>query len=78
MRTPNDLKLFNEVPEIQLILGGHDHEYEYQFNDDVTKNRLFVKSGSDFREFSEINIKMTQPITIELVKHTVTKKYEQV
>ncbi|XP_003390086.2 PREDICTED: 5'-nucleotidase-like isoform X2 [Amphimedon queenslandica] len=77
MRTPNDLKLFNEVPEIQLILGGHDHEYDYQFNDDDTKNRLFVKSGSDFREFSEINIKMTQPITIELVKHTVTKKYEQ-
>ena len=25
MRTPNDILLANEVEEIDLILGGHDH-----------------------------------------------------
>ena len=28
MRTPNDVKLAEEVDEIDLILGGHDHVYE--------------------------------------------------
>jgi 2',3'-cyclic-nucleotide 2'-phosphodiesterase (5'-nucleotidase family) len=28
MRTPNDIRLAESVPEIDLILGGHDHVYE--------------------------------------------------
>jgi len=28
MRAPNDLLLGAEVPEIDIILGGHDHHYE--------------------------------------------------
>ena len=28
MRTPNDILLAENVPEIDLILGGHDHVYE--------------------------------------------------
>ncbi len=28
MRVPNDLRLAENVPEIDLILGGHDHHYE--------------------------------------------------
>ena len=28
MRTPNDIRLAENVPEIDLILGGHDHVYE--------------------------------------------------
>ena len=28
MRVPNDVRLATEVPEIHLILGGHDHHYE--------------------------------------------------
>ena len=27
MRRPNDEILAAEVPEIQLVLGGHDHDY---------------------------------------------------
>ncbi len=28
MRMPNDLKLAKEVPEFDLVLGGHDHDYK--------------------------------------------------
>ena len=28
MRVPNDQKLAEEVPELHMILGGHDHHYE--------------------------------------------------
>ena len=28
MRMPNDTRLAEEVPELHLILGGHDHHYE--------------------------------------------------
>lgn len=53
-RTPNDIRLADSVPEIDLILGGHDHDYE------VIKrpNCYVVKSGTDFREFSEIKLKI--------------------
>ena len=30
MRMPNDIRLAENVEEIDLILGGHDHEYEIQ------------------------------------------------
>lgn len=30
MRTPNDIRLAENVDEIDLILGGHDHVYEIQ------------------------------------------------
>lgn len=35
MRTPNDIRLAENVDEIDLILGGHDHVYE------ILKVRLF-------------------------------------
>ena len=28
MRMPNDMKLAANVAEIDIVLGGHDHEYE--------------------------------------------------
>ena len=31
MRLPNDKKLAEQVPEIDLILGGHDHHYMFEF-----------------------------------------------
>lgn len=53
-RTPNDILLADSVPEIDLILGGHDHDY------DVIKrpNCYIIKSGTDFREFSKITLKI--------------------
>lgn len=53
-RTPNDIRLADSVPEIDLILGGHDHDY------DVIKrpNSYIIKSGTDFREFSKIKLRI--------------------
>ncbi|GFS14998.1 5'-Nucleotidase [Elysia marginata] len=53
MRVPNDKILAESVPGIDIILGGHDHEYE------VIKigSKYVVKSGTDFREMSKITMK---------------------
>lgn len=53
-RTPNDIRLADSVPEIDLVLGGHDHDYE------IIKrpNCYIIKSGTDFREFSKITLKV--------------------
>ena len=44
MRTPNDRHLAAEVPELSLILGGHDHTWEAE----VTRphGTVIVKSGA--------------------------------
>ncbi|KAI9208304.1 2,3-cyclic-nucleotide 2-phosphodiesterase [Polychytrium aggregatum] len=59
MRFPNDQRLSNEVPEIDLILGGHDHDFfinsdgvvEIEKNVYEGKVRV-IKTGCDFRELS--------------------------
>ena len=52
MRIPNDKKLTEQVPEIDLVLGGHDHTSD-KFNINDT---FMIKSGTDFREFSIIEM----------------------
>ncbi|XP_037787180.1 mannosylglucosyl-3-phosphoglycerate phosphatase-like isoform X2 [Penaeus monodon] len=52
MRTPNDIRLAENVDEIDLILGGHDHVYEIQKIND----KIILKSGTDFREFSVVTL----------------------
>lgn len=52
MRTPNDIELAKHCPKIDLILGGHDHVYE----DIVINGTHIIKSGTDFRQFSEITV----------------------
>ncbi len=48
----NDIKLAEAVPEIDLILGGHDHLIIHEkFN-----NSAIVKSGNNFRNFSIISV----------------------
>ena len=54
MRAPNDEKLAMEVPDIQLILGGHDHSPQADFV--PPHGTLLLKSGTDFREFSVLKI----------------------
>ena len=43
MRTPNDVRLAENVAEIDLILGGHDHVYE--------KKKASVSSFLVFKKF---------------------------
>ena len=48
MRTPNDLRLAANSPEIDLILGGHDHVYEKK---DVRNNdwdKVTIDNNNDF------------------------------
>ena len=52
MRNPNDIRLAKEVPELDLILGGHDHD-EYS---DTINGVPLIKSGTDFRNFTNISV----------------------
>ncbi|KAJ3084755.1 hypothetical protein HK102_000566 [Quaeritorhiza haematococci] len=56
MRVPNDIRLAEEVPEIDLVFGGHDHFVHIDGSDvkHPTENHWeghirVVKSGCDFR-----------------------------
>ena len=42
------------MPEIDLILGGHDHDFFYNCG----KNSLVLKSGTDFRELTYNKLKL--------------------
>ncbi len=48
----NDEKLAAEVPEIDLILGGHDHEPMWK----VVNGTLIWKTGSDWRWLSQLRV----------------------
>ncbi|EFX89030.1 hypothetical protein DAPPUDRAFT_304700 [Daphnia pulex] len=76
MRTPNDLRLAKEVEEIDLILGGHDHVSEFI----EVENRCIIKSGTDFRQFSEITMRFSDEkekpsISVRLMD--VTSQYDE-
>ena len=51
-----------EVDGIDLILGGHDHHYTHSVESDVT----ILKSGSEFREFSTIDVKYYGPHSVSV------------
>ncbi|XP_077862649.1 uncharacterized protein LOC144344643, partial [Saccoglossus kowalevskii] len=52
MRWPNDIRLAENVREIDLILGGHDHDYDVR----KVNGKLIVKSGTDFRTLTRVTI----------------------
>ena len=52
MRWPNDIRLAENVEEIDLILGGHDHDLGYR----LINNRMVVKSGTDFRNYTLVTL----------------------
>lgn len=91
MRVPNDKKLTQRVPDLDLVLGGHDHTSEnYNIND-----TLLLKSGTDFREFSIIDVTLdctqemmdaapqesvvnyTKNIIVSFERVQITKQFEQ-
>ena len=72
MRTPNDTRLAELVPEVDLILGGHDHVYEKR----KVNGTVILKSGTDFRQLSRVSLDFTQdPVSVEVEAVSVTKDY---
>lgn len=87
MRWPNDRLLATQVPEIDFILGGHDHEYNYEWiqcksneNSNLSSKRLILKSGSDFRTFTHLHIMFDKQLNkicdIKLEKVLITSEWE--
>uniref|UniRef100_A0A7S4PX53 Adenylate kinase n=1 Tax=Alexandrium monilatum TaxID=311494 RepID=A0A7S4PX53_9DINO len=57
MRVPNDELLAQEVEEIDMILGGHDHHYDVK---PVGPFGTYVlKSGTDFRDITVLRLRFT-------------------
>jgi 5'-nucleotidase len=54
MRIPFDRELAKEAKHIDLVLGGHDHLYAAEMDED--SGVFLVKSGSDFEDFSNITL----------------------
>nr|CAB3242670.1 apyrase-like [Phallusia mammillata] len=75
MRWPNDERLARLVPDVDLILGGHDHEYGVKEIDEC----LVIKSGSDFRNFSSVDVFMRDDgcVDVKLTRYDVTKKTKE-
>jgi 5'-nucleotidase len=72
MRTHRDELLARAVPELDLILGGHDHHtLNHEHHDTLLK-----KSGTDFREFSIINLSLHEKEKSEFkhLKNIITEE----
>ncbi len=52
MEIDEDRALAEAIPEIDLILGGHDHEPMHE----IVNNTLIWKTGSDFRTLGELKV----------------------
>ncbi|XP_022244035.1 uncharacterized protein LOC106461380 [Limulus polyphemus] len=72
MRWPNDCRLAENVDEIDLILGGHDHDYEVK----KVNGKYVIKSGTDFREFSKITLMFNHSIVdLSIERIEVSSKF---
>lgn len=74
-RTPNDIRCAENAEEIDLFLGGHDHDYEIikvKNNDKIT-----LKSGTDFREFSVLTLtRDDSAVKVDIEKVVVDSRFE--
>ncbi|KAB7496843.1 Trifunctional nucleotide phosphoesterase protein YfkN [Armadillidium nasatum] len=72
MRTPNDIRLAENVDEIDLILGGHDHVYEIN----EVNGKYVLKSGTDFREFSLLTLTAeSKNVNVDIEKIEISTKF---
>lgn len=55
-RMHNDIRLADQVQDIDLVLGGHDHHYEV--TDENKHGTLVVNSGTDFRDLTKLEIRL--------------------
>ncbi|KAJ7993618.1 hypothetical protein DPEC_G00256500 [Dallia pectoralis] len=75
MRWRNDIRLAFESKGLDLILGGHDHEYGVLEVNGI----LIVKSGSEFRYLSKIDVVMDQDgvLHYSCEKVVITKELQE-
>merc|ERR1719499_670572 len=67
------IRLAENVPEVDLILGGHDHVYEKK----KVNGTFILKSGTDFRQFSKVTLDFNEsPVSVNIEAVDVTKSYE--
>jgi len=55
MRWPSDIRLAENVPEIDLILGGHDHDFGIK----EVNGKMIIKSGTDFRNYAVVTLEFS-------------------
>eukprot|EP00299_Pterocystis_sp_00344_P009867 c4287_g1_i1.p1 GENE.c4287_g1_i1~~c4287_g1_i1.p1 ORF type:complete len:549 (-),score=128.24 c4287_g1_i1:15-1661(-) len=66
MREHNDYALAEAVPEIDVVLGGHDHHYVVKSIPHTDgRSSLVVKSGTDFRELSLVEVRIADNQRVE-------------
>jgi 5'-nucleotidase len=70
MRWFNDQLLAENVSEIDLFLGGHDHDYVVN----KINEKWVLKSGTDFREFSYISMSIDKEKYDSLSANSNVKK----
>ncbi|XP_078141304.1 mannosylglucosyl-3-phosphoglycerate phosphatase-like [Centroberyx gerrardi] len=68
MRWCNDIRLASEAKGLDLILGGHDHEYGVLEVNGI----LIVKSGCEFRYLSRIEVVKDQDGAFHFICHKIT------
>ena len=67
MRMSHDAKFAEQIPGVDIVLGGHDHDYHVQecllkpkdsTESSQTEKKVvpLVKSGKDYKEMSEIHV----------------------
>lgn len=76
MRWPNDRRLAQEVDEIDIVLGGHDHDYGMEtvngLRNGKPKDKIILKSGTDFRELSALTLTFDEEeLNFEVAKLSV-------
>ena len=75
MEWRDDVRLAECVSEIDLILGGHDHQYGVQ----VVRGKNIVKSGTEFRYLSLVNVNVNAEgeVTTKVDKEDITSEIEK-
>jgi len=68
MRVPNDEKLAAEVPEVDIILGGHDHHYDV--GPSGPHGTYVLKSGTDFRDITAVRLEFQDGGKVKVLDHS--------
>jgi len=77
-RVPNDQRLCEDVPEVDLVLGGHDHHWECR--PVAPHGTWMVKAGTDFRWGAEVTVTRPTPggrVAVEVTQHTANADVEE-